>query len=253
MMLLKSPFLVLVASWIGTLSLFSTGGRAQSVCANWWNSLAPSQQPTSITVRLRKRANVTPARIDGSKAGRQTTFVAPGTGACGITYTDDDSGACLWGGYNAVQPPPDGQQPGWHVVNFMTNLSHGAFLVLASVSSTRSYTQNCGKNMAWRSSRSSTYGLFLLIFLIKSYINRGGQQATGTVLDSCSFEDGGNLTVEQGCSSIYVTRAHGSLLLNFYLRRLLSLWVVTLAAPAASKSTVGTCEFLLQALAAFPY
>ncbi|KNZ59647.1 uncharacterized protein VP01_1688g2 [Puccinia sorghi] len=145
-MILKSPFLVLVASWIGTLSLFSTGGRAQSVCANWWNSLAPSQKPTSITVKLRKRTDGAPGRIDGSRAGRQ---------ACGITYTDDDHGACLWGGRNAVEPPPDGQQPGW----------------------------------------------------VSGYINRGGQQAKGKVVDSCSFDDGENMTVEQGCSSIYVTRA----------------------------------------------
>jgi len=165
MMLLKSPFLVLVISWIGTLSLFSTGTKAESVCANWWKSLSPSQKPASLTVRLRKRADGTPGRIDGSKAGRQTTFLAPGTGACGITYTDNDHGACLWGGLNAVEPPKKGQQPGW--------LSG-------------SYTKNCGK---------------------KFFIQRGGRQATGSFVDSCSFADGDDLTVEQGCSSIYVTRA----------------------------------------------
>ena len=41
----------------------------------------------------------------------------------------------------------------------------------------------------------------------KSLIKRGEYQATGTVVDSCSFADGEDMTVEQGCSSIYVTRA----------------------------------------------
>ncbi|KNZ58443.1 uncharacterized protein VP01_192g9 [Puccinia sorghi] len=39
-----------------------------------------------------------------------------------------------------------------------------------------------------------------------SFINRNNVRAEGRILDACTFADGKALTVEEGCSTIYVTR-----------------------------------------------
>ncbi|KAA1137091.1 hypothetical protein PGTUg99_009857 [Puccinia graminis f. sp. tritici] len=170
-MFLKTPSIVLLATGIVTLNLLSTGSMGESVCANWWKSLPAGQKPP-VNVALAPQRNKKesgaklPGRINGNLAGRNTTFLSPGAGACGITYTDEDKGACLWGGLNSVEPIPQGQQSGWL---------------------TGTNTKNCGK---------------------KFFINRGKHRATGKFLDSCSLEeDKQKLTLDQGCSTIYVTRA----------------------------------------------
>ncbi|KAA1118977.1 hypothetical protein PGT21_012026 [Puccinia graminis f. sp. tritici] len=163
-MFFQTRSIVILAIVSVTLSHLSSGGMAESVCANWWNSLPAGQKPV-FSVKVHKQPDENCGRIDGRNAAFNTTTLTPGTGACGITYTDDTKGACLWGGLNSVEPVPQDQQPGWL---------------------TGANTKNCGK---------------------KFFINRGDHHATGTFVDSCSFAGAKKLTIEEGCSTIYVTLA----------------------------------------------
>ncbi|KAI9628748.1 hypothetical protein KEM48_011432 [Puccinia striiformis f. sp. tritici PST-130] len=43
----------------------------------------------------------------------KTAFLKPGLGSCGITYTDNDRGACLWNGLNRKEPRTSGTTQGW--------------------------------------------------------------------------------------------------------------------------------------------
>ncbi|KAH9471327.1 hypothetical protein Pst134EA_005227 [Puccinia striiformis f. sp. tritici] len=121
-----------------------------------------------MEIRLAKRAS-DPAvgRIKSGDLKVTTTTIAGGTGACGTTYGPKNMGGCLWGGANYLGDAPDKS------------------LTLGWVNG--SAKGNCGK---------------------KFFANRGDKRVEGTVYDTCSFDEGGRkLTIEQGCSTMYVTAA----------------------------------------------
>ncbi|KNZ58441.1 hypothetical protein VP01_192g7 [Puccinia sorghi] len=89
---------------------------------------------------------------------------------CGRTYLDTDRGACLWDGSNRKTPRPSGLAPGW--------LSKYVLPLCCQ------HRENCGRQI---------------------FMNRKNVRAEGRILDSCTFAGAKPLTVEQGCSTMYVT------------------------------------------------
>ncbi|OAV93913.1 hypothetical protein PTTG_04406 [Puccinia triticina 1-1 BBBD Race 1] len=170
-MFVQTPSVVFLAIGIATLSLFAIETMSESVCANYWKSLPAGQKPT-ISVELSKQPAGGRGRIDGHLAGRNTTILTPGSGACGITYTDDDKGACLWGGLNSVEPIPQGQESGWLTGSNTKNCGKSFFINRGNKRATGKFVDSC--SFADGPKLTVKQGCSTIYVTLATYIDLGG-------------------------------------------------------------------------------
>ncbi|KAA1118983.1 hypothetical protein PGT21_012113 [Puccinia graminis f. sp. tritici] len=122
----------------------------------------------TMTVKLMKRTNDRVIKSLDLKAPKAKLLGSGANGgACGKPYGIKDKGICLWAGTNSKSEIPKGLDSGW--------VTGGS-------------KQNCGKKVSATSVK--------------------GRTSEGTVLDVCTFDEAGRkLSVEVGCSMMYVSLA----------------------------------------------
>ncbi|KAA1106463.1 hypothetical protein PGT21_035294 [Puccinia graminis f. sp. tritici] len=164
--MLSQSYIKLLLALTITLTVLVAWSTSTTVCGEWYKKKLQAGNKLRMRAVLAKREQFRgPGRILGKSSTIRTTWVKPGLGACGFTYTDDSKGACLWTGLNMDSPLPKGLSSGWL---------------------TGAHPKNCKREL---------------------FINRKDIRAEGRALDGCPFSDTKKLSIEEGCSTIWVTRA----------------------------------------------
>ncbi|KAH9471551.1 hypothetical protein MJO29_002666 [Puccinia striiformis f. sp. tritici] len=112
--MLPQTYIKAVLAFTTTLTVMVSWSSCGSTCGEYYKKTILKGQKLRMRAIMIKREPVQEhGLILGKLAGRKTAFLNPGLGSCGITYTDNDRGACLWNGLNRKEPRTSGTTQGW--------------------------------------------------------------------------------------------------------------------------------------------